>query len=833
MTAARFQSASGLRFATAFTLVTAVLVGIVVRTVRLCLDGEGERRTALPTEELPPPEYDVLDRDGRVLAMSVRTIDLVVSPRAMWQAHTPRRIARKLSDALGGDPSPDELLARLLPDAEEGVITVDPDALPRPLDAPRARRVRDWLRGVDPRDGEVGTPLRGISLVRAGDGGLTLAWEPAVLLSAEERARHVGTKCPPLTWSRRIADDLAACLYGEEAARTDRTDDARLTAQRRAIWRALMPCGETVALDGVPAERAEALEEVLDAEGVASHQMRVQYRSERRYPVRKDGSDAFAILGDWRYPDAREAVAAVLAAIGRSADELADPRLRTEVVAGARRYCDAKRPATGLEALCARVLESDAAAFVATAPSRYTYRVTRAAHHRPRRYFEGERPESETPRVRTTLDAELSLRLRAELERALEEHDAALAMGIVVDLERGDVLAVDGTAIAPVSEFLPTWHLFTPGSTFKVLTMACALDEGVVRPSEEFPTYGGEFRLPGRGHRVIREAEGAPTEAFVTAATGLARSVNAVLVQIGLRLEDAVFRDRLARLGYGSPPGVGIGVERAGTLPELPWARNFTHASICFGHEITTSLWQHATALAAVLRGGEVRPLRLVDSIEWGGRRVELPVPRGERVFRRETCETVRAMMRLGALEGTGRPVQARIEAEGWPLWIASKTGTAQKVPTEICLHRELLLQSENAERMRRGEPPVPLSSLRGLGPLGHRSCYTSSICLVGHVEGETREVMVLVVVEEPRRGGRFGSRVAGPAALAVLAEALGVAPPPGGDQVPPPVRDGFLAAPDGERSLEDVPWAETPELPDEFDLSRPEAWGREVPAAW
>lgn len=835
MTAARFQSASGLRLATAFTFVTAVLAGIVVRTVRLCVGSEASTGTSLPTEELPPPGFDVLDREGRVLAMSVRTIDLVLSPRSLWQAHTPRRIAAKLSAALGGDPSPEALLPRLVPDAVGGVITVDPSALPRPLDAARVRRVRDWLRGWNPRTGEQEAPLHGIALVPDERGRITLAWQPEVLLSAEERALHggAGGAPQPLTWSRRIADGLGACLFGEEAARTDRTDDARLAEQRRAIWRALMPCGETVALAGLPAEKAESLERVLDAEGVASHQMHLRYRSDRRYPVRTRNPDAFAILGGWRYPSARQAVDAALAAAGRSVADLADPALRAQVVARARRYCDEKRPATGIEALCARVLESELASFVQPAPARYVYRVDRAVHHRPRRYFRAEQPESEAPRVWTTLDAELSLRLRAELERTLEEHDAALAMGIVIDLERGDVLAADGTAIVPLSEFLPTWHLFTPGSTFKVLTMACALDEGVVRPTDEFPTHGGEFRLSGRGYRVIHEAEGAPTEPYISASLGLARSVNAVLVQIGLRLDDRVFHDRLARLGYGALPGTGIGVERAGRLPGLPWSRNFTHASISFGHEITTSLWQHATALAAVLRGGVVRPLRLIDAIEWGGERVEVPPKEERRVFSPRTCAEVRAMMRRGALEGTGRLVQQRIEKEGWPLWIASKTGTAQKTPSELCLHRELRLQQENAERARRGEPPVPLSSLRGLGPLGHRACYTSSICLVGHVEGETREVMVLVVVEEPRRGGRFGSRVAGPAALAVLAEALGVAPPCGAQRIPPPVAGGFLAAPGDERSFEDIPWAEEVDLPDEFDLSRPEAWGREVPATW
>jgi hypothetical protein len=55
------------------------------------------------------------------------------------------------------------------------------------------------------------------------------------------------------------------------------------------------------------------------------------------------------------------------------------------------------------------------------------------------------------------------------------------------------------------------------------------------------------------------------------------------------------------------------------------------------------------------------------------------------------------------------------------------------------------------------------------------RSCYTSSICLVGSVVGETRELMTLIVVEEPTGKVKFGSDVAGPTAIAVLKEALGL----------------------------------------------------------
>src|SRR5262249_50038980 len=158
-------------------------------------------------------------------------------------------------------------------------------------------------------------------------------------------------------------------------------------------------------------------------------------------------------------------------------------------------------------------------------------------------------------------------------------HKPALAMAIVLDVASGDVLAIDSVEAYGVQPFAPVYHTFTPGSTFKVLTMAIALEEHAVRPDTRFDVGDGEYRVvnPKNGKvRLIHEAEGS-LKGEQDAAHLFAFSVNAGLVQIGLRVPPEVFRGYLVPLGYGAVPGAGLGVERAGYLKELPWVYQQTH----------------------------------------------------------------------------------------------------------------------------------------------------------------------------------------------------------------------------------------------------------------
>jgi cell division protein FtsI/penicillin-binding protein 2 len=724
-----FRSESGVKPMSAFVVVAVVLVGVATRVATVAL-ADVDDAAPLAIEEGLEPAFELVDAGARTVATFVDRLDLVTSPRSTWLAHTPDRIAAGVAEVVG-TVTQDAVLAALLPDVgERGWI----EAADLELSARQASAVLEWAaRGGATGDEAPGPPLAGVDVApfATADGvpRYRLRWQPAVLLSATERDAH-GVRGPS-TWTWRLLDGLSFAIFASGVRPEDvpAPRDRANEECRRVLWERMMPTGHCIAVRGVPAERALAVEAFLRAEHVSPLQMRLVRGRDRRYPTGE-----LEIFGSW----------------GRVDGDEPEPL-----------------PRAGLELLAERIFADPTLGLRPAQPEAYAFLVHRNRELGRTRYFL-ERREAEPPaRVHTTLDLDLLRTVRRELEGVMDEHEPAVAMAIVLDLETGNVLAVDSREAYPIAPFAPVYYAFTPGSTFKVLTMAVALEDGAVRPDERIDVGDGHaYRLTPS--RWIREAEGSRSGA-ITAAECLAFSVNIGLVKIGQRVDDGVFAGKLRELGYARAPGADLGPESAGMLPALPWKQNWSHASVCFGHEVMTTLWQHAAGLAAVVRGGVWRPLRLIDAVEQGGRRVALPVEDGVPVFRPETCATIRAMMAMGASVGTGRKV-ARPD-----LVMGTKTGTAEKVAAEVCSHVAGAARAR-AESEGRTFTGADYERLKGVKPHS-RSCYTSSMCVVGRTAesgADGREILVLVVVDEPTGKKKFGSDVAGPAAVRILAEALG-----------------------------------------------------------
>jgi len=861
---ARERSASGLRPASAFVAVGLALLAVTGRAAQIAFLAPGDQPDPLRASEAPWPRFEITDGGGRPLAFSVECFDLTVSPRAMWRSHTPEHMVARLAEALGEDLAEDDraaLLERVLPTDPDGGLAPRAPRLLR-FDASGAERVRRWLeRGVLPEAGEElasaehGRPIEGFELVPLEPGLLTLRWRPALVLAETTRVAHLGPAAArhPDWWTRRILGDLAGLVdpaLAEEFLEPRGLDAAgRRAALRDGIWDELLDCTFRVVRRRIDPVVAYGVHELLRAEAVSPFQMQLAPILDRRHPVRPADSapireraaddaqtlddrfagpevtprgDAFAILGHWGVLGPEDALAQARAE--RDAEPavldwfgLADPverrawQLETEW-----------RPWSGLELLAHQVLSApEWSARLEEEHRAYERRLRhvspdRRGRWRDRRvpnYFQSASDAADVPRVECTLDAELQAAVHGELLAVLGEHRAAVAEAIVLDVASGDVLAVDGVYGYPLSGFAPLRHVFTPGSTMKAIVMAIALGQGVVRRDELFATF-----VPGGlvldGVRPITEAEGAPDADFVTAEVGLSRSVNAVLVQIGVRIPAAVLHDTLLRLGYGHATGIGLGPEGAGHVPPLrdgTWRRVWEHASVSFGHELGVTLWQHAGALATVARGGLFRPLRLVRAVEQGDARWELPLAPPEPVLDGDACRIVREMMATGAEEGTGRHVASRAQCPEFE-YLGTKTGTTEKVESEVSLHVEWPRQLELSAR---GEPwtVAEYKALRGQrNNLGlRRTCYTSSMCAVGRLPGDPRELLVLLVVDEPRSKVKFGSDVAGPAAIAILRRAFGLDPRPADQRAAEELAAAPVRPPRAAFADDELPWATAP----------------------
>lgn len=783
--------------AVAFLLVLAVSkLGIQIAEVSA---EDSEVQPWIEVDSIVAPTLEIVDRHGATLARSVPKLDLVASPNALWQAHTPRRIAKRVSEALRGDLSPEEFLTRLLP-GHEGPASDPwlrvPDFFAH---ASQTEAFETFVaRGtLDPM--VEARPIPGMWF-EPGTRGWDLVWCPLNVLSAKTRAGH-DLERSPLTWTRRLADGLASCL-GELPEDRDGLSAQERREIRESVWARLLPSRFVEVIEDFNAQWAPDLHQLLVEERISDFQMSIRQGRVRAHPAGHPW-----LVGDWNYPDEARERAKLLEEFGWSEQQLADRDLARQFEARLLPRLAEAYPSHGLELAADRVLASGPWADLGEDSGHFSYRRQKSREV-ARSYFRSWSAPDAAPVVETTLDLGLQRYLVRELEGVVGEHDAAMAMGIVVDVENGEVLAVGSHSSHMVWGFNPVYHLFTPGSTFKVIVMATALQAGVVRPESAVDVGTGPMKLyePGRNsgrHRLIHEAEH-PKNGVLTATQCLAHSSNRGMVRIGLRVDADVMHDTFSDLGYGDFARSGLGGERPGRMTPLPWKYRQTHASMCFGHEVMVNLWQHAGALATVLRGGESFPLRICRSVQRDGEDFDIERGPGTHVFDPQVCELVRDMMREGARIGTGRHV-ARPELSEDFADIGTKTGTAEKVHTEICLHAELGLYERNALARRRTEPGER-SALRGVRP-GHASCYTSSMCVFGRGWDDDRELMVLVVVEEPRGKERFGSAVAGPTAMRILRESLGLTR--GGEDLQDDLLPGFVETSAEPIELREVPWAE------------------------
>jgi cell division protein FtsI (penicillin-binding protein 3) len=273
-----------------------------------------------------------------------------------------------------------------------------------------------------------------------------------------------------------------------------------------------------------------------------------------------------------------------------------------------------------------------------------------------------------------TLDPTLQSTVEAMLREAVVHWAARGATAVVLDPRNGDVLAMANAPTYDASRFPsvpPLLHhnravedTYEPGSTFKLVTVAGALADGLVLPST--PLY-----LPAVLHvadREIRDAEPRNDETM-TVAQIVARSSNVGAVTLAERLG----RERLARwirrFGFGRKTGIDFPAESPGiVLPPDRWSGS-TIGTVPIGHGIAVTPIQMVAAYAAIANHGTLVRPHLVDHV--AGRRPVRPPHR--RVVTNGVAAQLSAMLRGVVLEGTG----TKANVPGYQ--VAGKTGTAAK----------------------------------------------------------------------------------------------------------------------------------------------------------
>ena len=269
-----------------------------------------------------------------------------------------------------------------------------------------------------------------------------------------------------------------------------------------------------------------------------------------------------------------------------------------------------------------------------------------------------------------SLDMRVQGALEDELGRGMLETQAIGAAGIVLDVDTGEVLAM-----ASLPSFNPnrpdqavnrlvfnkvTNQVYELGSTFKPLTVAAAIDAGVITNfAKRYPA--SPFQVQGF---TIRDSH--PLGASLNAPEALIHSSNIVTAHIADELGAARMKQTMIALGMNERPYLELPGRGFPLFPrDKKWAR-ITNMTVSYGHGIAVTPLHLASAYAAMVNGGIWRPATL-EKLAPG------EAPKGRRVFKASTSARMRQLLRMISVYGTGR----KANAPGFR--VGGKTGSAEK----------------------------------------------------------------------------------------------------------------------------------------------------------
>jgi cell division protein FtsI (penicillin-binding protein 3) len=298
------------------------------------------------------------------------------------------------------------------------------------------------------------------------------------------------------------------------------------------------------------------------------------------------------------------------------------------------------------------------------------------------RWFDGGEAQRERgANVVLTLDEKVQYIAERELSVAIAKTHAIAGTAIVMNPNTGEILALanwpkfnpNAATDVPADNRMNRGvsALYEPGSTFKLITLAAAFDQGITRPSEVFDCENGAVYVAG--HR-IRDHK---PFGLLSVSDILAQSSDVGAIKIALRLGAPKFYDYIRAFGFGQPTGVDLPGESKGILRRLENWSAISIGSISMGQEVGVTPIQLASAVSAIANGGMLYKPHVIAELRRGEKVLPAEGPltpmEPRRVIRPETAATLRRLMEGVVLNGTG----SLAHLDGWTA--AGKTGSAQK----------------------------------------------------------------------------------------------------------------------------------------------------------
>ncbi|WP_141201730.1 penicillin-binding protein [Paludifilum halophilum] len=348
-----------------------------------------------------------------------------------------------------------------------------------------------------------------------------------------------------------------------------------------------------------------------------------------------------------------------------------------------------------------------------------------------------------------TLDSRIQYQVERILDRVTAQHRAKGATAIVADPRTGEVLAMANRPSFNPDQYRTTWKAgsndtntavssqYEPGSTFKIVTLAAAIEEGKFDPDKRFQSGSIEV-----GEKTIRDWNDWGW-GEISYAEGIYLSSNVAFVRLAEKLGAEKLIRYIERFGFGriteqtgQPTGIDLPAEGRGYFFGHEPLHELELASTAFGQGIAVTPIQQVMAVSAIANGGTLyRPHVLKEVLEPDSDRAikkVKPYKIRSGVVSPQTARQVRELLRGVVVQGTGK----KADVPGYP--VAGKTGTAQKPKTD------------------------------GQG-------YASGqymVSFIGFSPADNPRVVVYVAVDEPQDSSHGGT-VAAPAAREIIKDSL------------------------------------------------------------
>ena len=359
-----------------------------------------------------------------------------------------------------------------------------------------------------------------------------------------------------------------------------------------------------------------------------------------------------------------------------------------------------------------------------------------------------------------TIDEVIQHYCEKAAQKAYEENNASKVTIIAMDPKTGDIKAMvkkpdydpntPTKAIYPVYEKLleeyktdsekikaysTMWRntavsdTYEPGSTFKLITSAAGLEEGVVKEDDKF-NCSGSVMVEGRKIKCWRSYNPHGIETFKE---GVQNSCNPVFVEVGRRLGVSKMYDYIEGFGLNKKTGIDLPGEAGSIMYNEKDVGPVELATISFGQSISVTPIQLITAVSAIVNDGNRVEPKLVKAYtdNKGNITKEVEPVQVKQVISKETSEQMREIMESVVTEGGGKIAYL----PGYKL--GGKTGTAQKV-------------------------------IDGSYAQGHYVCS-----FIGIAPADDPKIVVLAIVDEPTGVMQFGSTTAGPIIKEVMSNTL------------------------------------------------------------